>query len=236
MAVPDAFAITNITRENGLSLDDQQASLLERYVGLLQEWNTKINLISRRDAENVWTAHILHALSILFSVQMPPRIRVLDLGSGGGLPGIPLAIARPDLTVVLLDSVAKKMRAVGDIISRLGLQNVSVVCARAEDAVRRKDCAGMFDCVVARAVAPLTDLIRWAKPLARRPSPLQLGVRGTNVRQLPQLICLKGGDLEGELRQAAIKTGALDADVLEIVVRGGPVAGLEEKKLVIVSL
>jgi len=237
MVVNEAIAITNIARHNGLPLNDQQTSLLGDYVALLREWNVRINLVSRRDEEHIWTAHILHSLSLLFHLGIPGSTRLLDMGSGGGLPGIPLAIARPDMTVVLLDSIAKKMRAVEDIIRRLNLGNASVICARAEDAARRPDCAGAFDCVVARAVGPLTDLIRWSRPLVRRRAGFKACI-GDDRRQLdfPVLLCLKGGDLGGELRQASVKAGAKTMEIMDIVFRGGPVPGLEEKKIIVVPL
>ena len=129
MADEEQFAITNIMRQNNLPLSEAQVASLAEYESLLREWNGRINLISRRDQENIWTAHILHSLSILFHLEIPASVRVLDLGSGGGLPGIPLAIARPDLTVVLLDSMAKKMRAVSDIVARLKLGDIDMAKA-----------------------------------------------------------------------------------------------------------
>ncbi|MBI4535707.1 MAG: 16S rRNA (guanine(527)-N(7))-methyltransferase RsmG, partial [Ignavibacteriae bacterium] len=100
---------------------------------LLLEWNSKLNLISRKDEQRVWTSHILHSLSILFLVRIPKRSKVLDLGTGGGLPGIPISIARPDISVTHVDSIHKKVVAVKDVIERLHLTNASVVCSRAED-------------------------------------------------------------------------------------------------------
>src|ERR1700690_4224847 len=115
-----------ICRRNGLNLSDSQLRLLGRFVDGLLEWNSKINLISRRDQENVWFSHVLHSLTPLFFVEFSKGLRVLDLGTGGGFPGIPLAIARPDLELVLLDSIKKKTLAVQDLVDQLGLAGVSV--------------------------------------------------------------------------------------------------------------
>src|SRR5512147_380996 len=103
--------IEKTLRENGLNLEDGRGELLERYVALLLEWNGKINLISRK-GENVWESHILHSLAPLMQLKLPPGLRVLDLGTGGGLPGIPMAILHGEMEVTLLDSIGKKIKAV----------------------------------------------------------------------------------------------------------------------------
>ena len=119
-----------ICRRNGLDLSDSQIILLTRFVDGVLEWNSKINLISRRDQENIWFSHVLHSLTPLFYIGFSDGLRVLDLGTGGGFPGIPLAIARPDLEVVLLDSIRKKTLVVQDLVDRLGLTGVSVWTGR----------------------------------------------------------------------------------------------------------
>ena len=105
-----ALHIQKVCRRNGLEIGDRPMELLSAYVSLLQEWNKKINLVSRRDEENIWYAHLLHSLSPLFFLTMPPGASILDLGSGGGLPGIPLAIVCPEINVLLLDSIGKKTK------------------------------------------------------------------------------------------------------------------------------
>ena len=147
-----------IVRTNGLSVSEEQFALMERYVGLLLDWNGKINLISRRDQENVWFAHMLHSVSPWFFVDLAPGLRVLDLGTGGGLPGIPLAVLRPDLKLTLLDSIRKKVDAVRQMAGELGLTNVDAVVGRAEEIGREASHRHSYDVVVARAVARLTDL------------------------------------------------------------------------------
>ena len=120
-----------ICRKNGFELNDGMVQQLEQYVSLLLEWNAKVNLVSRKDQENIWGGHVLHALSMLFRIRLPEEIRVIDLGSGGGLPGIPLAIVNPGWTVGLLDSIQKKCTAVEDIVTRMGLAaRVEVIADR----------------------------------------------------------------------------------------------------------
>ncbi len=193
-----------IVRTNGLAVSEEQFALLERYVGLLLDWNGKINLISRRDQENVWFAHMVHSASPWFFVDIAPGLRVLDLGTGGGLPGIPLAILRPDLKLTLLDSIRKKVEAVGQMASELGLANVDTVVGRAEDIGREARHRHLYDVVVARAVARLSDLTKWSRPFLKegrgsRPSPsVSMQVRGARTRiDGPCLLTLRGGIWKG---------------------------------------
>lgn len=230
-----------IVRANGLAVTEEQFAQLERYVGLLLDWNGKINLISRRDQENVWFAHILHSVSPWFFVELAPGLRVLDLGTGGGLPGIPLAILRPDLRLTLLDSIRKKVDAVRQMASALGLANVDVVAGRAEEISREAGHRHAYDVVVARAVARLSDLTKWSRPFLKEDRGLrlapsgnvQVGVERTRIDG-SCLLTLKGGDLEGEVREAAVR-GAR-AQVVPLVFPGCEQIGLEEKKLLIVHV
>jgi len=209
-------------------------------VQLLLEWNSKINLVSRRDEGNVWFSHVLHSLSLLFIVNLPRDGKVLDLGTGGGFPGIPLAIARPDLKLVLIDSVAKKVRAVEDMVARIGLMNVHTLCLRAEELGRGEEFVHAFDVVVARAVAPLDELVRWSRPLLKLPDHLSGAGQTVGTPALPHdisspyLLCMKGGDLEGEIQRARVKAGAAEIHVFDLVINGGPVPPLEDKKVVVV--
>jgi len=114
-----SLRLSHICRDNGLRLEDRQVDLLRRYVDLLRGWNARVNLISRRDEENIWWSHILHSLSFLFFLQPGQGMRLLDLGTGGGLPGIPLAILRNDLHIVLLDSIRKKTAAVQEMAEQM---------------------------------------------------------------------------------------------------------------------
>jgi len=226
---------------NGLPVTEEQFAQLERYVGLLLDWNGKINLISRRDQENVWFAHMLHSVSPWFLVDLAAGLRVLDLGTGGGLPGIPLAILRPDIKLTLLDSIRKKVDAVRQMASELRLANVDSVVGRAEEIGREARHLHSYDVVLARAVARLSDLTKWSRPFLKdgrgwgqTPSgDMRVGVAGIRIDG-PCLLTLKGGDLEGEVREAAVRGARVQ--VVPLVFPGSEQIGLEEKKLLIVRV
>lgn len=161
----------------------QQMAALET---LYPEWNAKINVISRKDIDNLEVNHILHSLGIVRFVKFTPGTRVMDLGTGGGLPGIPLAIYYPDVTFHLVDRIGKKLRVAQDIAERIGLSNVTFQHGDV------KEVKGKFDFVVSRAVMDLGDLV----PLVKR------FIDSEDRNAVPNgLICLKGGDLSGEVQK-----------------------------------
>jgi 16S rRNA (guanine527-N7)-methyltransferase len=162
----------------------QYGALKELYT----EWNEKINVISRKDIDNFYEHHVLHSLAITTQFEFAPGMQVMDLGSGGGFPGIPLAIFFPETQFHLVDSINKKLKVVNEIAAAIGLQNVTTQHCRAEEIKNRK-----FDVVVSRAVAPLKDLWWWSKPLLKK------GVKPSG------LICLKGGDLAKEISESNCK-------------------------------
>lgn len=166
----------------------EQFRLLEP---LYREWNEKINVISRKDIDSLYEKHVLHSLAIAAVADLPDGYEVVDLGTGGGFPGIPLAIFFPKVKFHLVDSINKKLKVVEAVAEGLGLQNVTVQHTRVEDIRNRK-----FDLVVSRAVAPLKDLWRWSKPLVKKPS----GEGGPTG-----LICLKGGDLAAEISESGAR-------------------------------
>jgi len=166
---------------------EQLSALNELYA----EWNNKINVISRKDMGGLYEKHILHSLSIAAVFDFPAGINIIDIGTGGGFPGIPLAIYFPDVQFHLVDSIGKKLKVVEDIASQIELKNVSTQHIRAEEIKNRK-----FDFAVSRAVAPLKDLWTWSKPLLQRKQ-FQMGEPGEVVKS--GLICLKGGDLAEEI-------------------------------------
>jgi len=162
----------------------QQFAALE---ALYKDWNSKINVISRKDIDSLYEKHVLHSLSIAAVADCPSATEILDLGTGGGFPGIPLAIFFPEVKFHLADSIGKKLKVVDAVVEALALKNVTTQHTRAEDIKNRK-----FDAVLTRAVAPLGDLWRWSKPLLRKKNPaLSNSING--------LICLKGGDLAQEI-------------------------------------
>jgi 16S rRNA (guanine527-N7)-methyltransferase len=224
---------------NALNLSAVQLERLECYVNHLLSWNQRVNLISRKDESNVWVSHILHSLCLLQRVELPAGSRVLDLGSGGGLPGVPIAILRPDLQITLLDSVRKKTEAVRDIVSGLSMSNLTVTWGRAGEIRLKVASSDGFDVVIARAVAPLKDLIRWSLTLVRRSDPTTRGKEAKTPPasfSIPVLIAMKGGSLEQELRSAQVRYGNKRISTLDLVVKGVSDIELVEKKLVAVEL
>ena len=165
-------------------LSETQRRQMAELEALYPEWNAKINVISRKDIDNLEVNHLLHSLGIVKFVKFAPGARVMDLGTGGGLPGIPLAIYYPEVTFHLVDRIGKKLKVAQDIASRIGLTNVTVQHGDV------KEVKGKFDFVVSRAVMDLGDLV----PLVKR----FIASEGRNA--VPNgLICLKGGDLSGEV-------------------------------------
>ena len=168
---------------------------------LYKEWNSKINVISRKDIDGLYEKHVLHSLAIAAAFQFEPGMEILDIGTGGGFPGIPLAIFFPEVKFLLADSIAKKLKVVDAVIEALELKNVTTQHVRVEEIKNRK-----FDFVVSRAVAPLKDLWRWSKPLLKTKFHLALGE--TNLQ--PGLICLKGGDLTNEIHDSGARPRVME--------------------------
>lgn len=165
-------------------LTERQAEQFAQLDVLYPEWNEKINLISRRDIENLEEHHLLHSLAIAKLIRFEPGTTILDVGTGGGFPGIPLAILFPECRFLLIDSIGKKIRVAEDIAARIGLTNVECLQERVEDEKRQ------FDFVVSRAVMPLPDLVK----LVRK------NIHHRHRNAVPNgLIVLKGGNLEGEI-------------------------------------
>mgnify|MGYP002624834074 CR=1 FL=1 len=167
------------------NLTDSQVKQLEKLGPLYEEWNQKINVISRKDIENIYAHHILHSLAIAKIITFRPGASILDLGTGGGLPGIPLSIIFPETNFILADGTGKKIKVVNTIIEELGLSNAKGVHSRAEDLKMK------FDFVVCRAVASLDKLVRWSSRL----------IRSKQIHSLPNgLITLKGGAVREEIK------------------------------------
>jgi 16S rRNA (guanine527-N7)-methyltransferase len=171
----------------------QQIQQFEALSVLYKEWNSKINVISRKDIDQLYERHVLHSLSIAAVFEFKKDSEIVDLGTGGGFPGIPLAIFFPEVKFHLVDSIAKKLKVVQEIANAIGLTNITTQHSRIEEIKNRK-----FDFVVSRAVAPLNDLWKWSRPLLRHK------VQGTSD-QLPGLICLKGGDLAKEIQESTVR-------------------------------
>ncbi|MBQ9821616.1 MAG: 16S rRNA (guanine(527)-N(7))-methyltransferase RsmG [Muribaculaceae bacterium] len=169
-------------------LSENQINQLSVMLRLYPEWNTRVNVISRKDIDNLEVNHILHSLAIARFVQFSPGTRVIDLGTGGGFPAIPLAMMFPETHFHLVDRIGKKLRVAEDVALQAGIANVTLQHGDI------KEVKGTFDFVVSRAVMPLPDMV----PLVRRL------VERQQRNAIPNgLICLKGGDLDDELRPYA---------------------------------
>ncbi|HEX8358327.1 MAG TPA: 16S rRNA (guanine(527)-N(7))-methyltransferase RsmG [Segetibacter sp.] len=158
---------------------------------LYKDWNSKINVISRKDIDSLYLKHVLHSLAIAAVVQFEPGTQIIDIGTGGGFPGIPLAIFFPDVEFYLVDGIAKKIKVVDEVAAAIGLTNIKTAHQRAEEIKKQQ-----FDFVVSRAVAPVKDLWRWSYPLIKK---------GKNDDLANGLICLKGGDLTEEIAESGVK-------------------------------
>ncbi|MBP7476878.1 MAG: 16S rRNA (guanine(527)-N(7))-methyltransferase RsmG [Chitinophagales bacterium] len=171
-------------------LSDTQMQQFAQLQSLYGEWNEKINVISRKDVDNIYERHVLHSLAIAKYAQFKDGSKILDLGTGGGFPAIPLAIFFPEIEILAVDSIAKKLKVVDEVAAGLGLKNIQTKHIRVEEIKEQ------YDFVVSRAVAPLTDLIRWTKNLYH---PIQFNKLNNG------LITLKGGDLSAEIAESKRK-------------------------------
>jgi 16S rRNA (guanine527-N7)-methyltransferase len=160
-------------------LPSDQAEQLVALESIFLDWNSKINLISRKDTEHFFLHHVLHSLSLVKRITNKPKT-ILDIGTGGGFPGIPLAIVFPDVQFTLVDSIQKKIKVVQSIVDTLELKNVQTKCCRIEEH------KGSYDTIVSRAVAPTRQLLQWSKHLC--------------IPKKTNYYFLKGGDLSEELQ------------------------------------
>lgn len=166
------------------NLSEVQQQQFATLYDLYTDWNSKINVISRKDITNLYEHHVLHSLGIAKVMQFRPETAVMDLGTGGGFPGIPLAILFPETHFHLVDSIGKKVKVATEIANAIGLKNVTTRHCRAEEEKQ------LFDFVVSRAVMPLTDLLKI----------IRKNIKKEQHNALPNgLICLKGGELEREV-------------------------------------
>jgi len=177
----------------------QQLAALEE---LYKDWNNKINVISRKDIDSLYEKHVLHSLSIAAAFQLEKNMQVIDIGTGGGFPGIPLAIFFPDTAFHLVDSIGKKIKVVEAVRDAIGLTNITTRHGRAEEIKDRK-----FDVAVSRAVAPLKELHAWSRPLLKKNS----------TSAAHGLICLKGGDLAAEIAESHTRPRVMEIhDIFEL--------------------
>ena len=172
-------------------LDEDTWSKLKEYCDLLREWNTKINLVSRKDTDRLEIKHLAHCLTITKFLRLMPKARLLDVGTGGGLPGIPLSICYPQARFTLMDSIGKKVMVVEDMVKRLDLTNAEVRRGRVEELPKKKS----YDFVIGRAVTALPTFFSWVhKQIAK----------GSKHSPANGILYLKGGDYSEELESSRL--------------------------------
>ena len=174
----------NIIKKYFPNIDETQAEQFAQLETLYNDWNAKINVISRKDIQNLYEHHVLHSLGIAKIASFRAGTEIMDLGTGGGFPGIPLAILFPDVQFHLVDSIGKKVRVAQEIATSIGLKNVRFSHSRAEE-IKDK-----YDFVVTRAVMPMLDLVKVARK----------NIKKEQQNAVPNgIIALKGGELDGEI-------------------------------------
>ena len=166
-------------------LSDNQILQFQKLQGLYEDWNAKINVISRKDIDELYTRHVLHSLGIAKIMEFRPGSKIMDVGTGGGFPGIPLAILHPEVDFYLIDVIAKKIRVVNEVAAGLGLKNVKAEQKRAE-LVKQE-----FDFIVSRAVTNMPDFVKWVDDKVAKKQ---------NHELANGILYLKGGDLTEELK------------------------------------
>ena len=208
--------------ENGINPDEYQLERLAQFANLIALKNTKLNLISRRDIVKIIENHVF--ISAFVSEFLPPKVsKFLDIGTGGGFPGIPLAINRPVLRGVLVDSTAKKIEAVKEFINKLKLNNLVAENARVESEEFISKYANSFDLVVSRATVPLIILFRYSLPL---------------LKEKAFLIAIKGGDLNDEFKTMELKYKAhiKKSTIFELAYKPTNIRNEKGKKLVLIEI
>ena len=226
--------------KNGFIPTDLQLDQLDQYVNLLLEWNKKINLISRKDEANIWSYHILHSISPLFKIKIKEGSSIVDIGSGGGLPGIPLRILCPRISLLCLDATRKKVNAVSQMVDGLKLEHVHVVWGRAEDIGLQPEFFKKFDFAFARAVCPLNELIALSVNFIKKGdiprSPERTNKNDFTDPNPPVLIAFKGGDLTKEIESAKRQYPQATINTIDLSIKGSEQFIASDKKILVVHI
>lgn len=209
-----------ICNENNINLSNEQIKQIEVYENELKKWNENVNLISRKDINNILERHILHSLTILKYVDIFDNAICLDIGSGGGLPGIPIKIAKPSIKLIMIDSIAKKTNITRQIVNKLALTNVNVINDRVENIAKNIIYKKSIDFVIARAVAKTDLILKWSLPL---------------IKNNGKIVLLKGGDLSEEIADAKKISNSYKFDEIPINLNGYDYFMKEEKKILVIA-
>lgn len=187
----------------------KQLQQLQALEDLYKDWNQKINVISRKDIDSLYEKHVLHSLAIAAVFNFPPGLDVVDIGTGGGFPGVPLAIFFPQVQFHLVDSINKKLKIIEAVKEATGLENITTQHTRAEEIKGRK-----FDFAVSRAVAPLKELWQWSALVLKTAKYKVEHGNGDSEVYNSGLICLKGGDLAQEISDSGVKPRMIEVSSL----------------------
>ncbi|MFQ5771113.1 MAG: 16S rRNA (guanine(527)-N(7))-methyltransferase RsmG [bacterium] len=206
--------------EIGLQLSDYQLQQFKAYYQELLRWNSRINLISKNDENRIVERHFLESCALSFFDEFIGQRLVLDLGSGGGFPGVPLKILNPNLILILLDSKRKKVLFLKNLIEKLKLEQTGVLCLRAEDAGQMSEYQNRFDIVLARAVAELSKLYEWAQPFLK-PEGLLVAMKGSNWEAELRALELKWPQLSVKVESLPIKTSKSASRQKIVFIRNG---------------
>ena len=231
--------IREIAGKNGVIISEELIDKLRLFVINFLLWNKNINLISRNDEANIWHKHVLASLSVLFVRNFVRPATILDLGTGGGFPGIPLAICLPDCKFLLMDSIQKKVGAVNDILSKLDLKNVETIVGRAETEGKKDTFKRQFDYVLARAVGPAKDIVHWGSPFLKLPdnniSNEQFDRSEKKTIVPGSLVLMKGGVLDDEIKTVQIKYHPKSIEIVPLLMKGTNAEDFVDKKIVLIQ-
>lgn len=205
---------------NGIILELPQLEQFKRYYEELLYWNERVNLISRKDLDNIFERHFLHSLSILKYVDLKKKGNCLDIGTGGGFPGIPIGIARPDLHILMVDSIAKKLKLTDMFAKHTGNRFFSTKNIRAEDLSSDAKNLKNFDYIFARAVTRTVSLIEWSQKL---------------LKDEGKFLFLKGGNMQEEIDEAYKKFPDYSYELINIDLIGSDWMKQEEKKILVIK-
>jgi 16S rRNA (guanine527-N7)-methyltransferase len=203
---------------NGIVLTKKQLDDFTRFITELLYWNKNVNLISRKDEENIIVNHILHSLTALKYIELPNKARCLDVGTGGGLPGIPITIANPSIHMLMVDSIAKKAKIADMLAKHTGIRTISAITARAEELRMKKEYLNHFDFIFSRAVARIDKVYSWVQGL---------------LKPGGKLVLYKGGDCTEEIEAAKSRYPELKIEEIPIKFMGIDWFEANEKKIII---